>query len=116
MIAEALGTRLENLPGLRLVSKRTETVADTTAARVEVIAPGTGDAMAASGIGTPVAPAGKTLVPTHQVTVGFVRPSATLYLTWHVAESAHDRTASQIDATLQSIQFTNRGKLSTYRY
>ena len=43
MLAEALGNRLENLPGLKLLVKRTETVAGIPAARVEVVAPGTGD-------------------------------------------------------------------------
>ena len=82
MIAEALANRLENLPGLRLVVNRTEKVGETTAARVEVVAPGTGDALAPSGTGTPIAPAGKTLVPTREVTLGFHRPDATLFLTW----------------------------------
>ena len=115
-IAESLGNRLENLPGLRLVVKRTETLAGTTAARVEVVAPGTGDAMASSGTGTPIAPAGKSLVPTRQVTVGFVRPSETLYLVWHLPESTHDRIAPDIDATLRSLRFTSGGKTATYRY
>jgi len=116
MIAEALGNRLENLPGLRLVVKRTETVAGTTAARVEVVAPGFGDAMAPSGTGSPIAPAGKSLFATRQVTLGFVRPSETLYLTWHMLESSHDRIAPQIDATLESLRFTSSGKMATYRY
>jgi len=104
MIAEALANRLENLPGLQVRDKRTEPVGGTTAARVEVVAPGTGDALAASGAGTPVAPSGKNLVPTRQVTVGFVRPDDTLYLRWHVAESAYDRIAPDIRATLDSLR------------
>src|SRR5206468_136750 len=79
-IAEGLANRLENLPGLHIRVRRTETVAGTTAARVEVVGPGSGDAMAPSGAGTPIAPAGKPLTPTHQVTLGFVRPGDTLYL------------------------------------
>ena len=74
MLAEALGNRLENLPGLKLLVKRTETVAGVPAARVEVIAPGTGDALAASGLGEPIEPPGKTLIPTRQVTLAFTRP------------------------------------------
>jgi len=116
MIAEALGNRLENLPGLRLDVKRTETVTGTSAARVEVVAPGVGDAMAPSGTGTPTALAGQTLIPTRQVTIGFIRPSETLYLTWHMPESSHAQIAPQIDATLESLQFTSSGKLATYRY
>jgi hypothetical protein len=116
MIAEALGNRLENLPGLRLDVKRIETVTGTSAARVEVVAPGVGDAMAPSGTGTPTAPAGKTLIPTRQVTIGLIRPSETLYLTWHMPEASHTHIAPQIDATLESLQFTSSGKLATYRY
>jgi hypothetical protein len=116
MIAEALGNRLENLPGLRLVVKRTEKVAGTTAVRVEVVAPGFGDAMAPSGTGSPIALDGKVLVPTRQVTLGFVRPAETLYLTWHVPESSHARIGPQIDATLESLRFTSSGTPATYRY
>jgi hypothetical protein len=115
MIAESLGTRLENLPGLRLVVKRTETVGGSTAARVEVVAPGTGDAMAPSGTGTVITPAGKSLVPTRQVTLGFVRPRETLYLTWHMPESAHGRIAPDIDATLRSFRPGDGGTLTTYK-
>ena len=63
-IADALANRLENLPGLRIVVKRTESVAGTSAARIELVAPGTGDAIASSGTGTVIAPEGKSLVPT----------------------------------------------------
>ncbi len=106
MIAEALANRLENLPGMRVVVHQTEKVGETTAARVEVVAPGTGNALAPSGAGTPIAPAGKTLVPTRQVTLGFHRPDATLFLTWVVPESSYDRIAPDIKATLETVRFT----------
>ena len=93
MLAEALGNRLENLPGLRLLVKRSEIVAGMPAARVEVVAPGTGDALAASGLGKPIEPAGKTLVPTRQVTLAFSRPGDTIYLTWHIPEASYERIA-----------------------
>jgi hypothetical protein len=115
-IAEALATRLENLPGLKIAVKRTENIADTTAARVEVVAPGTGDAIAPSGIGSPIAPEGKSLIPTREVTVGFVRPGETVFLTWHTPESSYQRIAPDIDATLKSFRFKSSGKVSTYRY
>jgi hypothetical protein len=109
MIADGLANRMENLPELRVVVKRTETVAGTIAARVEVVAPGTGDALAPSGIGTPKAPDGKTLIPTRQVTMGFVKPSATIYFSWNAPESSYSRLAPQIEATLESIRFTTTG-------
>jgi hypothetical protein len=55
-------------------------------------------------------------MPTRQVTIGFVRPSETLYLTWHMPESSHAQIAPQIDATLESLRFTSSGKIATYRY
>lgn len=106
MIGEALANRLANLPGLKIVVHRTENIGQVTAARVEVVAPGTGDALAPSGTGTPAAPSGKSLVPTRLVTVGFHRPEATLFLTWFLPESSHGRIAPEIEATLESMRFT----------
>jgi len=116
MLAEALGNRLENLPGLRLLVKRTETVGGMIAARVEVVAPGTGGALAATGMGTPVEPPGKTLFPTRQLTLGFARPGDTFYLTWHVPESSYERIAPEIQTTLESIRFATSGKPSSNAY
>jgi hypothetical protein len=113
-IVAGLSNRLENLPGLTVRVRRTESVADTTAARVEVVAPGTGDALAPSGTGTPVAPAGKVLVPTHQVTLGFLRPDGTLFIAWHVPETAYAQVEPDIDVTLASLRFTSNGKPSSY--
>jgi hypothetical protein len=106
MLADALGNRLANLPGLKLVVKRSETVAGLPAARLEVIAPGTGGALAPSGLGE--APSGPKLVPTRQVTLAFVRPTETIYLTWHTPESSYDRIEPDIRTTLQSLQFDSR--------
>jgi hypothetical protein len=114
MIAEALANRMENLPELRLVVNRTETVAGTTAARVEVVAPGTGDALAPSGIGTPKAPDGRTLIATRQVTMGFLKPSGTIYLLWNSPESSYGRIAPDIEATLESIRFSTTGMWYSY--
>jgi hypothetical protein len=114
MIAEAMANRMENLPELRLVAKRTETVAGTTAARVEVVAPGTGNALAPSGIGSPKAPDGRTLIPTRQVTIGFLRPSGTVYFSWNSPESSYSRIAPDLEATLDSIRFSNTGMWYSY--
>lgn len=113
-IAEALANRLENLPGLTVRAKRTERIAETVAARVEVTASGTGDALAPSGTGTPVSPAGKTLMPTRQVNLGFVRPDATIYIVWHAPESAFHQIEPDIDATLATLRFTSSGNTSSY--
>ena len=110
MLAEALGNRLENLPDLRLLVKHSETLAGLPVARVEVVAPGTGDSLAASGLGRPIEPAGKTLIPTRQVTVAFSRPGDTVYLTWHVPEGSYERIEPEIRSTLQSLRIDSSRK------
>jgi hypothetical protein len=114
MLAEALANRMENLPELRLLAKRTETTGGVPAARVEVVAPGTGAALAASGMGVPFAPPETTLVPTHQLVLGFPRPGETLYLAWHAPESSFRRLAPEIEATIKSLRFDS-GAESGYR-
>ncbi len=104
MIAESLANRMEHLPGVEIRERRTEPVAGRTAARVELVAPGTGDALAPSGAGEFVVPEGRTLVPTRQVTLGFVSPDRTLYLRWHAPEGAYSRIVPDIQATLGSLR------------
>ena len=105
MLAESLANRLGNLPGAKLLVKRTETVAGRAAARLEVVAPGTGDTLAASGLGTPIELSSKPLEPTRQVTLVFPRSQDTIYLTWHVPEKSHDRIEPEIRTTLQTLSF-----------
>jgi hypothetical protein len=116
MIAEGLANRLTNLPELKVMVKQTEKIAGEQAARVEVIAPGTGDALAPSGLGTPVPPAGKTLELTRQVTLGIMRSNGALFLSWHMPESAHARIAPDIEATLGSLKLSTDTGLSRYSY
>jgi hypothetical protein len=106
MLADALGNRLENLPGLKLLVKRSESVAGIHAARTEVIAPGTGNSLAPSGLGKVIPDS--TLMPTRQVTLAFIRPTETIYLTWHMPEASYDRIEPDIRATLQSLRFDSR--------
>jgi hypothetical protein len=115
-IAEALTNRLLNLPELVLRSRRIETLAGQSAARVEVVAPGSGAAFAPSGVGAPAATEGKPLVPTHQVTVGFPRSRGTLFLSWHTPEEAHNRIAPEIQAMLQSLKLSADNGPSTSHY
>jgi hypothetical protein len=116
IIAEGLANRLTNLPELKLLVKRTEKVAGEPAARVEVVAPGSGDALAPSGAGVPVATGGKPLLPTRQVTVGFVRPGGALFLSWHMPESAHPRVAPEIEAALDRLKLSTDDRRSSYSY
>ncbi len=108
MLAEAQANRLENLPGTKLVVKRSETIAGVQAARLELVAPGTGDALAASGLGEPIQPPGNTLKPTRQVTLAFARPTETIYITWHMPEGSYNQIEPEIRATLQSLRFSAR--------
>ncbi len=104
MIADALVNRMEHLPGVEIRERRTEPVAGRTAARVELTAPGTGDALAPSGAGEFVVPEGQKPVSTRQVTIGFVRPDQTLYLRWHAPEASYDRIAGDVRSTLESLR------------
>jgi hypothetical protein len=113
-VVEALANRLENLPGLTLKEKRVETLGGTSAARVEIVAPGTGDALAPSGSGTPIAAEGETLVPTRQVTLGFVRSDGTYFIAWHAPEAAYSQIEPDIKTILASLQFTSSGESSSY--
>jgi hypothetical protein len=104
--AHALATRLENLPGLTVVVNRTETIGGETLGRIEVVGPGTGDQLAPSSVGVAVAPPGQSLVPTRQITIFIVRPAETIQLSWSLPESAHEKLAADVQATLESIRFT----------
>lgn len=102
-LVDELANRLENLPGVLIRERRTEAAGGAIAAHVEVVAPGTGDALAPSGSGTAKAPAKRPLVPTHQTTFGFVRPDETFSLRWHAPEASYERIAADIRATLDSL-------------
>jgi hypothetical protein len=105
MLLEAQGNRLENLPGTKVLVKRVETVAGAQAARLELVAPGTGDALVPSGLGEPIQPPDKALMPTRQVSLAFARPAETIYITWHTPEASYDRIEADIRATLESLRF-----------
>jgi hypothetical protein len=110
-----LATRLSNLPGLKIVAQRVEKAGSLPAARVEAVAPGTGDALAPTGMGSPTAPAGKTLVPTRRILLTVPRQGDTLALVWHAPESEAVTLISQVEATLQSLTIVaGRGAAASY--
>jgi hypothetical protein len=115
MLVEATANRLENLPGLKLLTKRVEPVAGAEAARVEVTAPGTGDALAASGLGEPITPAGKTLCPTRRVTLAVARQSDTVYMTWHTPEQSYNRIEPDIRAAIESLRLGSGPVQASYK-
>jgi hypothetical protein len=116
MIAESLATRLTNLPELKVAEKRLEKVAGLSAARVESVGAGNGDAFAPSGVGTPIATQGKPLISTRQVTLGIPRSDGTLFLSWHMPESVHEKLTPGIDATLASLHLSAETGQSSYSY
>ena len=114
-LSDGLVNRLENMPGLRVVGWGAETVGGSEAARVEVVAPGTGDAFAPTGTGTPVGPEGVELKPTRRVVVSILRDSDTLTLLWHAPESGAEALSASVRDTLASLKVA-RGTLSTSTY
>lgn len=103
---ESIANRLANLPGFTVVSRRVETVAGVPAARVEVVAPGTGTEIAPTGLGLPAS--GPDLVPTREITIGFPRPDGSLFLVWRMPESAHEKLAPAIESILASLTLPPR--------
>lgn len=112
-LAAETATRLANLPGVAVESAVAGTWSGLGAARVEVVGPGTGDALAPSGLGTPVAPSGRSLVPTRRVIVAFPRRADTLTLLWHYPESARDAVGPDVEATLRSARLTDAPRPSS---
>ncbi len=112
-LAEELANRMTNLPGVRVEVRRVERLAGREVARVEVVAPGVGDALAPSGQGVPVAPAGKALVPTRRVTFGIPGAGPIRWLTWHFPESSRARVAPRVDAAVASLRWED-GTSSSY--
>jgi hypothetical protein len=95
-------------------TKRVESLRRTSAARVEVVAPGTGDALAPSGSGISVAPDDKALIPTRQVTAVFVRDEGTYYIVWHMPDASYAQIEPDIKTMLESIQFTSDSESSYF--
>jgi hypothetical protein len=102
-LAEEETNRLRNLPSIADEPPRTVSVGGRFAAHVEAVGPGTGDALAPSGAGTPVAPEGRPLVPTRRLALGRPTPEGTYWLLWHYPEGARGRIEPQIGATVASI-------------
>ena len=107
-LMEELANRLTNLPGLVVRERRVERVGGREAARVEVTAPGFGDALAPSGAGVPIALKGEELIPTRRVCVAIPGEGGTLWLCWHCPEAALGRVLPQVEATLATARLAER--------
>ncbi len=113
-ISVELANRATNLPGAKVLKSEVATVAGRAAAAVEWSAPGTGDAIAPSGVGTPVAPKGKTLIPTVRITRAIPRATDTIFVMFHAPESVEARLRPEIDAALDALRVDEPGAESAY--
>ncbi len=102
-LAQELASRLTNLPGISVESVGTRRVGGAEAAWVEAVGEGTGDSLAPSGTGVPIAPEGRTLIPTRRVALGLPRADGTVWVVWHFPASARERLVPQVEATLKRL-------------
>lgn len=116
-LAEELANRLTNLPGMKVLSARSETLSGMSAARVEAIAPGTGSALAPSGAGVPRNRDDRPLVPTRLVVLGFPRSADTLFLVWHrpASAGAEGTLGASLEPLLRGLRIESRqAEVSSY--
>jgi hypothetical protein len=106
-IAGELENRLTNLPGLEVKVRKVVKVDGRSAAWVEIVAPGSGKAIAPSSVGKPMPPAGEALIPTRELIVGFVGTVETIYLRWTFPESLKERLLPDIEETLKRVRLSS---------
>lgn len=99
-----LTNRITNLPGFRVEGGRVVELGGRKAARVEIVGPGTGDALAATGTGTPTVPAGKSVVPTHWTAVVLPGPRGTIRLACYYPESARAAVVPAVDEAIAGLR------------
>ncbi|MDG3002674.1 hypothetical protein [Paludisphaera mucosa] len=115
-VVETLFNRFTHLPGYDVRERRVETIAGVPAARVEIVAPGTGVEIAPSGLGEAAkARDGEpALTPTREITVGFPRPDGSLFLVWRLPESAHGQLGPEIESALATLVLPPSSTRTTY--
>ncbi len=106
-LASELTTRLENLPELRIIKSHQRLVGGVPSAVVEIVAPGTGDSLAPSGLGRPIAANDQVLVPTRRISVGIPGRDRTVWLIWHAPESAAATLSSEVESVLDGLRINN---------
>ena len=103
-LASEMTTRLENLPELRIVKSSGRFVGGVQSAIIEIVAPGTGDAIAPSGLGRPIGADDRPLIPTRRIAVGIPGRNQTVWLIWHAPESAAASLSSEVDSVLDGLR------------
>ena len=114
-LGAGLVTRLENLPGLRVVKHEVEKVDGLDAAFVVAVAPGNGNRFAPTGTGEPIAVGGESLKPTRRVNLLIPRDRDTVGILWHAPEEKAKWLDEVVAATLKSVKIS-RDTLATYSY
>jgi hypothetical protein len=114
-LREEIVNRWSNLPEWTIASSGVETLGGAPVARIDVVAPGLGDALVPTGQGRPVAPEGREAIPTRRVALAFVRPADTIQVYWHCPESAWPELQPQWGDCLKSLRVgMPAGLTSTY--
>lgn len=104
-ITTSLADRLTNITEMEVKSRKVVDIGNHKAARVEVVAPGTGDTIAPTSVGKPMSPEGKPLIPTREVMVAIAGANQTVRLSWTLPESSRDQILPDIEATLSKLRF-----------
>ena len=103
-LREEIVNRWSNLPEWTIASSGVETIGAVPAVRIEVVAPGLGDALIPTGQGRPIAPEGREAIPTRRMVLAFVRPADTIQVYWHCPESAWPQRKSQWDDCVSTLR------------
>ena len=105
-LARGIATRMESLPSVTVRDHRVIDVSGHPAARVELTAAGTADALLPSGTGVPVGRAGSEPVLTRRVVVAIPRRADTLALVWHFP-AALDHSDRLVDGVLATLRLAD---------
>jgi hypothetical protein len=107
-LTREMSARFENLPELRIVQASKKKIGGIESAYIEVVAPGTGDALAPTGLGKPIAPPGKELVDTRRISLGIPAASQTLWLIWHAPEASAGALTAEIEKAIKNLAIQDR--------
>ena len=105
-LAKELTSRMENLPGITVISTKPLAVGGLNATRVDLVGTGDGFSFAPTGLGRPVLPKGIAPVQTHRVCIGIPRKSDTVWVVCHYADKPETKALvePQIEEALGSLK------------
>ncbi|WZO99513.1 hypothetical protein EP7_001120 [Isosphaeraceae bacterium EP7] len=99
-----LATRLTNMPGLTVSRREVVKLGSTSAAMVEVTAPGDGRSLAPTGLGKPKFGDDRPQRPTRQRTYTIPAPGQTIVLAWHSPAELAASIEPDLAATLATLR------------